>query len=124
MRRQEWLTIFGRALVFVLDTIPPPLTSFTNSSGKGCTSLFSSSSTIIQYAPVLAEMFQEISTSFDSSAVQEFDYIYADLTKVRELDLDKKKDEERGVKIRRRGKKGRRIGERMKRNVRVEKDKE
>ena len=95
LRRQEWLTIFGRALVFVLDTIPPPLASFVNSSGKGTSSFFSSSSNIIQYAPILSEMLLEISTSFDSSAVQEFDYIYADLTKVRDVNVDKKEDGER-----------------------------
>ena len=40
-------------------------------------------------------MLLEISTSFDSSAVQEFDYIYADLTKVRDVNVEKKKDGER-----------------------------
>ena len=42
----------------------------------------SSSLNIIQYAPILAEMFLEISTSFDTSFTPALDYIYIELTKV------------------------------------------
>ena len=77
--REEWLTCFARTLLFVLDQLPQPFMSINSTlvSGK-CGNAIS----MIEFAPVLAEMFLEISMSFDFSSTREFDWIYTDLSKV------------------------------------------
>jgi hypothetical protein len=79
--REEWLTCFARILLFVLDQLPHPfaiVTSFPLSAKRSNNAI-----NLIELAPVLAEMFLEISMSFDFSMTREFDWIYTDLTKVR-----------------------------------------
>ena len=77
--REEWLTCFARTLLFVLDQLPQPFMSINSTlvSGK-CGNAIS----MIEFAPVLAQMFLEISMSFDFSSTREFDWIYTDLSKV------------------------------------------
>lgn len=68
-------------LLFVLDQLPHPfavVTSFPLSAKRSNNAI-----NLIELAPVLAEMFLEISMSFDFSMTREFDWIYTDLTKVR-----------------------------------------
>jgi hypothetical protein len=79
--REEWLTCFARMLLFVLDQLPHPfavVTSFPLSAKRSNNAI-----NLIELAPVLAEMFLEISMSFDFSMTRDFDWIYSDLTKVR-----------------------------------------
>ena len=77
--REEWLTCFARTLLFVLDQLPQQFMSINSTlvSGK-CGNAIS----MIEFAPVLAQMFLEISMSFDFSSTREFDWIYTDLSKV------------------------------------------
>lgn len=64
----------------MLDQLPHPFASvspFPLSAKRS-----ESAINLIELAPVLAEMFLEISMSFDFSMTREYDWIYADLTKV------------------------------------------
>lgn len=78
--REEWLTCFARTLLFVLDQIPQPYMSINSTLVSGKVGNVIS---MIEFAPVLAQMFLEISMSFDFSSTREFDWIYTDLSKVR-----------------------------------------
>lgn len=78
--REEWLTCFARTLLFVLDQLPQPYMSINSTLVSGKVGNVIS---MIEFAPVLAQMFLEVSMSFDFSSTREFDWIYTDLSKVR-----------------------------------------